>query len=162
MEGVKLTGNSVIDGFLDDCISRGMTVGTTNSYKYAINNFISFLQTRDIDLLDVDRKVFVDYVNYLRNNTVFSVKTIENQFSAFSSLYDYLVYEEMMQKNIVNEIRKRYLRRYKSSYGSEERRKLISVEEMSGFINSILDILDKAIAVLLAKTGIRRGGTGSY
>ncbi len=157
MEGLIPTGNSVIDGFLDDCMNRGMTVGSANSYKYAINNFVSYLQTRDIDLLNVDRKIFVDYINFLRNDKSLTQKTIENQFSALSTLYDYLVYEDMIQKNIVNEIRKRYLRRYKNSYSSGERRKLINVEEMSGFINSIMDIRDKAIAILLAKTGIRRG-----
>ena len=41
MEGIVKTGDNVIDDFLDDCISRGMTVGSTNSYKYNINNFIS-------------------------------------------------------------------------------------------------------------------------
>ena len=157
MEGLIPTGNSVIDGFFDDCLNRGMTVGSANSYKYSIKNFVSYLKTRNIDLLNVDRKDFVDYINHLRNDKGFSQKTIENQFTALSTLYDYLVYEDMIQKNIVNEIRKRYLRRYKSSYGSGERRKLINVEEMSGFINSIMDIRDKAIAILLAKTGIRRG-----
>lgn len=157
MEGLIPTGNSVIDGFLDDCMNRGMTVGSANSYKYGINNFVSYLQIRNIELLNVNRKTFVDYINFLRNDKGFTQKTIENQFSALSTLYDYLVYEEMMQKNIVNEIRKRYLRRYKNSYGSGERRKIINVEEMSGFINSIMDIRDKAIAILLAKTGIRRG-----
>ena len=157
MEGLIPTGNSVIDGFFDDCMNRGMTVGSANSYKYAINNFVSYIKTRNIDLLEVDRKIFVEYINYLRNEKGFAQKTIENQFSALSTLYDYLVYENRIQKNIVNEIRKRYLRRYKNSYGSGERRKLINVEEMSGFINSIMDIRDKTIALLLAKTGIRRG-----
>jgi integrase/recombinase XerD len=36
-------------------------------------------------------------------------------------------------------------------------RKLLTVEEMSQLINSILDPRDKAITVLLAKTGVRRG-----
>ena len=157
MEGLIPTGNSVIDGFHDDCINRGMTVGSTNSYKYAINNFLSYINTRNTELLKVNRKIFVEYINHLRNNKNFSQKTIENQFSALSTLYDYLVYENRIQKNIVNEIRKRYLRRYKHSYISGERRMLINVEEMSGFINSIMDMRDKGIAILLAKTGIRRG-----
>lgn len=157
MAGLIPAGNSVIDGFLDDCLNRGMTIGSVNSYKYAINNFMSYLKNINIDLLKVDRKIFVEYINFLRNDKGYSQKTIENQFSAISTFYDYMVYEEMIQKNIVNEIRKRYLRRYKNFYGSSEKRMLINVEEMSGFINSIMDIRDKAIAILLAKTGIRRG-----
>jgi len=157
MAGLIPAGNPVIDGFLDDCLNRGMTIGSANSYKYSINNFMSYLKNINIDLIKVDRKTFVEYINFLRHEKGYSQKTIENQFSAISTFYDYLVYEEMMQKNIVNEIRKRYLRRYKNFYGSSEKRMLINVEEMSGFINSIMDIRDKAIAILLAKTGIRRG-----
>ncbi|MEM4713800.1 MAG: site-specific integrase, partial [Candidatus Bathyarchaeia archaeon] len=36
-------------------------------------------------------------------------------------------------------------------------RKLLSIKEMSKLVNSIMDPRDKAIAVFLAKTGIRRG-----
>lgn len=52
--------------------------------------------------------------------------------------------------------RKRYLKRYKSGFDDPER-KLLSIEEMSRLLNSILDPRDKVIAILLAKTGIRRG-----
>ena len=40
------------------------------------------------------------------------------------------------------------------SVGGE--RKLISVKEMSRFVDSIFDVRDKAIALVLAKTGVRR------
>ena len=71
-------------------------------------------------------------------------------------MYDYLVYKGYVNKNIILPFRKRYLRRYKKN-DTPSVRKLISVEEMADFINSIIPIRDKAIAVLLAKTGIRRG-----
>lgn len=157
MKGLKSIGNTTIDGFLNDCINRDMTIGSTNSYKYSINNFLSYIKTRNIDLLNVDRKILFDYIKYMRNDKDYSQKTIESQFTSLSALYDYLVYEDKIQNNIVNQVRKRYLRRYKNSYNLEGRRKLISVEEMSYFINSIINIRDKAIAILLAKTGIRRG-----
>lgn len=47
------------------------------------------------------------------------------------------------------------MRNYKEEAGDPERR-LLSVEEMSKLVNSILDFRDKAIVVLFAKTGIRR------
>ena len=52
-------------------------------------------------------------------------------------------------------MRKRYLRRYKDN-GDGHERQLISVEDMAKMINSEMDIKDKAIITLLAKTGIRR------
>ena len=52
-------------------------------------------------------------------------------------------------------VRKRYLKCYKEN-GDGHERQLISVEDMAGLINCTMDIRDKAIITLLAKTGIRR------
>jgi integrase/recombinase XerD len=58
----------------------------------------------------------------------------------------------------VPEVRKRYLTPYKKETEGdiESPRKLISVEEMSTLVNSVIDVRDKAVLVLLAKTGLRR------
>jgi len=69
---------------------------------------------------------------------------------------DYLVFEGNTDKNIVLPFRKRYLKMYKND-SEDPQRKLLSVEKMSKLVNSILDPRDKAIAVVLAKTGVRRG-----
>ena len=61
---------------------------------------------------------------------------------------------KIVDKNPVNSVRKRYIRRYKDN-DEGQMRKLISVEEMAKLINSTLDVRDKAIITLLAKTGIR-------
>jgi integrase/recombinase XerD len=60
-----------------------------------------------------------------------------------------------VDKNPVGSVRKRYIRRYKD-HEEGQMRKLISVEDMARLINSTLDIRDKAIITILAKTGIRR------
>jgi len=144
-QSIKMFGN--------DCRIRGLSKHTIESYISTLNLFSKFLKKRKYLLMTVDRKILRDYISYLRESGI-SQKTIENRFSAFSSLYDYVVYENLLEKNVVKDIRKRYLSPYKENGGSH--RKLISVEEMSLFINSILDIRDKAISILFAKTGIRR------
>ena len=144
-QSIKMFGN--------DCRIRGLSKHTIESYISTLNLFSKFLKKREYLLMTVDRNILREYISYLREREI-SQKTIENRFSAFSSLYDYAVYENLLEKNIVKEIRKRYLSPYKENGGSH--RKLISVEEMSLFINSILDIRDKAISILFAKTGIRR------
>ena len=144
-QSIKMFGN--------DCRIRGLSKYTIESYISTLNLFSKFLKKREYLLMTVDRNILREYISYLREREI-SQKTIENRFSAFSSLYDYAVYENLLEKNIVKEIRKRYLSPYKENGGSH--RKLISVEEMSWFINSILDIRDKAISILFAKTGIRR------
>lgn len=83
-------------------------------------------------------------------------KTVKEYFSALSALYDYLAFEGEVKSNIILPFRKRYLRQYKDDFEDLQRR-LLSVEEMARLVNSILDPRAKAMAVLLAKTGIRRG-----
>ena len=75
-------------------------------------------------------------------------------FSAISSFYDYLIEEELILTNPVRSIQKRYLRAYKNSDESQMRR-IISVEEASRLVSSILDTRDRAIMLILLKTGIR-------
>jgi integrase len=59
-----------------------------------------------------------------------------------------------VKSNIILPFRKRYLRQYKDDF-EDPQRKLLSIEETARFVNSIMDPRDKAMVVLLAKTGIR-------
>ena len=145
----------LVKKFEDDCFIRGLSVHTIESYASILHLFTSWLHNYGYSLLSVDRDILIKYISYLRKNEIHQ-KTIENRFSAFSSFYDYLVFGNFLEKNIVMDIRKRYLKPYKDNDGGSGIRKLVSIQEMSSFINSILDIRDKAIALLFAKTGIRR------
>jgi integrase/recombinase XerD len=62
----------------------------------------------------------------------------------------------LVENNPILTFRKRYLRKYKSDNDSEIR-KLISVEDASRLVNSVLDTKDRCILVLLFKTGMRVG-----
>lgn len=103
----------------------------------------------------MDRDVLRGFLEYLRLERCVSHKTLENYFTVLSSLYEYLAYEGYVERNPVLPVRKRYLKRYKEN-DEGQMRKLISVEEMASLINSTMEIRDKAIIALLAKTGIRR------
>jgi integrase/recombinase XerD len=107
---------------------------------------------------EADKQIFIEYLRQRRLEGV-GQKTLENNFTALASFYEYLVFQDYVGKNPVSGVRKRYLRRYKNEndVDAESPRKLISVEEMSLLINSVLDTRDKAILTLLAKTGVRRG-----
>ncbi len=62
----------------------------------------------------------------------------------------------VVEKNIILTVRKRYLTQYKNGYAPAQR-KIIDVKKMVEFINSIANLSDKMIVVLFVKTGIRRG-----
>jgi integrase/recombinase XerD len=109
---------------------------------------------RKADILAVDNAVLIGFLDHLRARKARD-KTLKNYFSAISCFYEYLVFKKMMSANPVIPIRKRYLKSYKDNHDGQER-KLISVEEMGRMINSEMDIRDKAIITLLAKTGIMR------
>jgi len=154
---LNLNNLDLIEEFHEDCELKGMTTETIRRYKSSILIFQEFLAQRKVSLINVNKEVLRDFLRYLRQERKVKPKTIENYFSAMSSLYEYLEFEEYIIKNPVLAVRKRYLKQYKNDGSNNSERKLISVEEMKLLINSILDVRDKAIVTILAKTGIRRG-----
>ena len=142
----------LIETFMEDLDLSGKTKITVLHYGYCLKNFTVYLA--DKNLSDVDKESLRGFIGYLKAQGK-TQKTIENYFSVLSSFYEYLTYEEIVDKNPVLAVRKRYLRRYKDNDDGQAR-KLISVEDMARLINSTMDVRDKALITLLAKTGIRR------
>ncbi len=151
----KLSNAELISQYCRDAEIQGLTEETIIRYKSSLMDFDRFLAKRKVSFLDVDYDDLIDYLGYLRDNEI-ATKTIENYFSSISSLLVFLEFKKFVPKNLVLAVRKRYLKRYKKDDVDGSSRKVISVEEMSMLINSILSSRDKAIVTLLAKTGIRR------
>ena len=123
----------------------------------SLKNVSNFLSRHQLSLLNLNKYALKKLLKFLTNDRGLSVKTLENYFSALSSFYDYLAYEELTDRNPILPFRKRCIRHYKADrHNPKLDRKLISIEQMRLLINSILDPRDKAIVTLLAKTGIRR------
>src|SRR5208282_2048791 len=148
----------LVELFVQDCRDREMTADSIQHYRSVVLHFFEFLNQRNISPYCADKQVFIEYLRYRKLEGV-GQKTLENNFTALASFYEFLVFQDYVEKNPVSGVRKRYLRRYKNEkdVDAESPRKLISVEEMSLLINSVLDTRDKAILTLLAKTGVRRG-----
>lgn len=145
----------LLERFKRDCRSRGISSETTRRYLSSLGIFNQYLKDRSLKVLDVDRDEIRDFLDYLRQEREVSYKTIENYFSALSSFYEFLMYEKYVNGNPINPVRKRYVKSYKDNDDGQTR-KLISVVEMAKLINSVIDVRDKAIITVLAKTGIRR------
>jgi integrase/recombinase XerD len=154
LEVVEGAPPGLLEGFRHDCELRGLSRETVNHYAWCMRHFFEFLHGRETNYDQVDLRTLTAYLELLRSRSA-RYKTVENVYAAISSFYDYLVFEGRLATNVVLPFRKRYLRRYKD--GSEQmERKLLSVEEMSRLVNSIIDPRDRAIALVFAKTGIRR------
>lgn len=152
----KIGSHKLIQLFGEDCKLRDMTKESTRSYISEIKIFSDFLKKNRFQIINIDYQILEKFLKYLKDERGNSQSRIENYFSALSSFYDFLMYKGYADKNIIIPFRKRYLKRYKKSKTLAVR-KLISVEDMANLINSIIPIRDKAISILFAKTGIRRG-----
>jgi integrase/recombinase XerD len=154
----SLSKEQLVAMFVEDCEDRQLTGESIRHYKAVATAFLDYLTSQNVSVFSANKFVLIEYLRKRRADGV-DQKTLENNFTVISSLFEYLVFQDLIAKNPVTGVRKRYLRRYKDDrdVDAESPRKLISVEQMILLINSILDMRDKAIMVLLAKTGIRRG-----
>lgn len=144
--------------FVEDCRDRQLTPETIRRYQSSIRQYISYLDERGISIIKVDKHILHDYIRYRYSKGV-NHRNLEQNLSGVTGFYEYLVFEDYMERNPVPGVRKRYLRKYKKDNDgdTESPRKLLTVEEMSLLINSVIDTRDKPILTLLAKTGVRRG-----
>ena len=157
-EQLKKPEKHLIDVFIDDCKLRNLSLETIRSYRSTLKIIIAFINRVGLSIERLDKRSLIELLRYFKDERKVSYKTIDNYFFALSSFFSFLNYIEEVEGNPVIPFRERYMTQYKNPKRSTEpKRKLISVEEMSVLINSILDPRDKAMITLLAKTGIRRG-----
>lgn len=145
------TAIDLIQKFRLDCELRGLSPITCKIYPNSVKAFEGFLQA---DLLTVDKNALKSYLVYLRTERGLKKSSIERMFAALVSFYDFLEEEGLISFNPVTSMRKRYLHIYKQSDESQMRR-IISIDEAAMLVNSILDTRDKAIILVLFKTGLR-------
>ena len=148
----------LIERFTADCELRGLTPESIRGYKGNLRIVSKFLNRSGLTLVDLNRQSLKTVLNYLTSERGVTPQTVGDYFSALSSLYKYLIWEELAETNPILPFRERYLSQYKNSRGNTtSERKLITISEMATLINSVLDPRGKAIITLLAKTGVRRG-----
>lgn len=155
-----VTDNQLLDSYSRHCKRQGKTQKTIENYISVIRIFNSFLKQKKLSFLSVDgnenKDILEEFLDYILNEREISYARIKVYFSGLSHFYDFLEYNSYIKKNIVLNVRKMYVREFKNGY-VPAKRKIIEVEEMSSFLNNIMNLRDKAIALLFVKTGIRRG-----
>lgn len=151
-----------IKNFIEDCKSRGLTDHTIGTYKSNISVYNRFVG----DPLKVNIQIlckFLDYLKvmeYKRGKVIkkgVHPKTIKAYFVAIATYYEYMIYNQQIDINPIHPFTKRYLSRIKQQYNGENSRQIISIEDMRQLVTLKMPILERAIMMILAKTGIRRG-----
>jgi len=145
----------LVAAYLQDCKIRGMSPRSFPGYHAALRAYLKYLDGNSVLLLEVGQESLIDFIRYLRLERKVAQRTIELTFSVISSLYEYLIFAGHLDVNPVLPVRKRYLKRYKNN-GDPHERQLISVEDMARMITATMDIRDRAVLTMLAKTGMRR------
>jgi integrase/recombinase XerD len=145
--------NDLLIRFNEDCKLRGMV--TAKDYVNRSKEFCIFLEAKGKTPLNANREEIKSFLALLKERNI-RFKTISRTFSCIRAFYSFLVEEELMENNPILPFRKRYLKKYKNDNDSEIR-KLISIDDASRLVNSVLDTRDRCIIILLFKTGMRLG-----
>lgn len=149
---VRANFEELTESFFQDCRDRGIASNTMRTYKYHLHDFFRFLEKKPAE--QVNREDLKAYLDGLRARGV-SKTTASYHFNTLGALYDYLLFENRIASNPIVPIRKRYLQGYKLD-GQSHTHQIISVEEAAQLIEAIVDIRDRALVMLLFKTGVRR------
>ena len=144
--------SGLLEGFCQDCQMRN--IRSIETYEIYVKQYLELLDSRSKNANCADKSDLKDFLASLRQRGL-KQASIEKAFTSLSSFYTYMVDEDLASSNPVTSFKRRYLRKYKDENTSEARQ-IISVEQASLLVNSTLNSRDKAILVLLLKTGMRR------
>jgi integrase/recombinase XerD len=150
--------NPLLASFLVDQKLRRLSVGSIQANSLRVRAFLTYCENARLEPLGATRENFLSYLSILQEKGHKSA-TLRKDFSALSSFYELL--EEQNKSNSaihVKAIQKKYLRQYKPD---AEERQIISIEQAAQMVAGTIDTRDRAILLLLLKTGIRRGELAS-
>jgi integrase/recombinase XerD len=141
----------MIDRWAKDAGTRGIEPKTIYTYGRSLLHFQKFLGRTITKATKLDVRAYVD----MHRKKNLTTRTIRSRLNALSSFYDFLNFEEIRKDNPVREVRTRYLTQYKTA-SEEHTHRLISVDEAARLVDFMPDVRDKAMLLVMLKTGVRR------
>lgn len=139
--------------FAKDLALRGLADSTQDTIIGAVRRYSQWAILNDIMPERSSRQDLLNYLGELRARDLRQPSLLK-AFSSLSTWFAFLEELGLTKENPVPYIQKKYLKSYKDEVRS---RRLISVEDAAKMVSSTIDTRDKAMLVLLLKTGIRRG-----
>jgi site-specific recombinase XerD len=160
MELIENTTESLIQNISDDKLLRllytfisGKSHNTGFTYRIGIQQFIDFLGGDHHRILEVEPFTIIQYKNHLLKDH--SVSTTSSRISAISSMYRFLVKNEMIDNNPVLLIDRGDLK-----VNPYERSKTLSIDQFNQILRCIPDspsgIRDRIIFQMIYVSGLRR------
>jgi len=152
---MKDSNKELMSSFKAHLRMRGVGSRCISTYSSNTGIFLRFLEGANVDPRSVKRIHLTRFLGYLRDERKVKGKTIHYYFTAINAFYKFLVWEQIIKVNPVPEVVENLVRKYKRQ-DPPALRKIITVDQMAGLVHSIQDARDRALVLLLAKTGIRR------
>jgi integrase/recombinase XerC len=131
---------------------RNASPYTVRNYRADLADFFKFLKKKELTLLDeVDRHVLRDYLSHLVERGI-AKASIARKLSAIRSFFRYLVREEIIAKNPIEQVSSPKLdKRLPSFLTKEEMEKLLNAPDLP----TPLGQRDRALLELLYASGLR-------
>lgn len=144
--------------YLADVEARGLTAKTIVNYGADVRVFLTWLgQQAKIPekATDAELRGFLVYIQKVRK---VGVRAVLRYYLAIESFYQFLEYAKKIDRSPVPPFRKRFLAplRKEAKKNRTALRQLIEVVSARNLVAGILDPRDRAVVVLLLKTGVRR------
>ena len=143
---------SILDPYEKDLKLRGLARSSQLDILGCLRRYLIWAAERGIDPRNAKRDELLTYLGDLRARQLKQCSLVNN-FSSLSGWFAFLTEQGEIVQNPVPAIQKRYLNAYKDE---ARQRQIISVEDATKMVRATIDSRDRAILLLLFKTGIRR------
>ena len=144
--------NPDLENFKLDMEARGLAKISQATIKWAVQRYLRWCYTNNLDAEKGLRDDLVSYLSHLRESRL-KQRSIKSDFSYLSIWFSYLVERGTLASNPIPSISKRYLKSYKAE---TPQRKMLTIEEAAKMVQATLDSRDRCVLLLLFKTGVRR------
>jgi len=139
-----------LQDFQQDLELRGMSPTTIRDTMFNVKAYLRWSEKDSRD--PKSSESLVRYLRYLRSVKKLRSTTIKKTFGRIGVWIDYLEEIGEIESNPMHNLKKRYLKTYKDPVNH---RKLISIEDAARMVRATIDTRDRAILLILLKTGIR-------
>lgn len=145
--------SNLLAAYVADLRLRGQAPYTIRSKTIRTRSWLTWCGGQQLDPAQAGRDDFLAYLQECREKSL-KAATMKKIFSNLFSFYEFLEDSGKSRSAVeVKSIQKKYLRAYKPD---GEERQIISVPQAAAMVATTFSTRDRAILILLLKTGIRR------